>query len=584
MPEEHPNVAYFSMEIALEPDMPTYSGGLGVLAGDTLRSCADLGLRVCGITLLHRKGYFRQRIEHGGRQVELPDAWRPADHLEPLEPRVEVAIGGASVRVRAWRYRIVGVRGQTVDVLLLDTDLKENAAAQRALTDHLYGGDSAYRLEQEIVLGIAGVRMLRALGQDRITRFHLNEGHAALAILELVDDDLRRAGDSDAAGAVERVRDQCVFTTHTPVQAGHDRFSADRAKATLEPRLWQRLCDIGVESELNLTALALEGARFVNGVAMRHGEVSRGMFPGYPIQSITNGVHTATWASPAIAKLFDRRLSGWRRDPFALRYAVSIDPDEIAAAHAEAKCELFGTVQKLVDERLDPEALTLGFARRSTAYKRPMLALQDMDRLEHIAATIGPLQLVFAGKAHPKDHDGRTLIREIHRVASRRSKRVRVVFLPDYDMRLGAELVAGCDVWLNTPIPPLEASGTSGMKAALNGVPSLSILDGWWVEGCVEGVTGWAIGRDRDGGDLNDAERDRLHAALFYAKLEDSVAPTFYRAPGWFHSIMQHAIALNASYFNSHRMVLQYLFEAYRQRPEEAANAAPEVARIGPRS
>ena len=584
MPEERPNVAYFSMEIALEADIPTYSGGLGVLAGDTLRSCADLGLQVCGITLLHRKGYFRQRIERGGLQIELPDAWQPADHLEPLEPRVEVAIGGAPVRVRAWRYRIVGVRGQAVDVLLLDTDLEENAAPQRALTDHLYGGDSAYRLAQEIVLGVAGVRMLRALGQDGITRFHLNEGHAALAIPELVDEEFTRAGKSDAAGAIERVRDRCAFTTHTPVPAGHDRFPARAAKAALEPRLWQRLRDLGVGSELNLTALALDGARFVNGVAMRHGEVSRGMFPGYPIRSITNGVHTVTWASPPFAKLFDRYLPDWRRDPFALRYAISIDPGEIAAAHAEAKGRLLETVQKLVGERLDPEVLTLGFARRSTAYKRPMLALRDVDRLEHIAATIGPLQLVFAGKAHPRDEEGHTLIREIHRVASRCSKRVRVVFLPGYDMRLGGELVAGCDVWLNTPIPPLEASGTSGMKAALNGVPSLSILDGWWVEGCVEGVTGWAIGEDGDGGDLDDAERDRLHAARLYAKLEDSVAPTYYRAPGWYHSIMQHAIALNASYFHSHRMVLQYLFDAYRQHPEEFANAAPAVARIGPRS
>lgn len=303
------------------------------------------------------------------------------------------------------------------------------------------------------------------------------------------------------------------------------------------------------------------------------------MFPGYPIRSITNGVHPATWASPPFAKLYDEYLPDWRSDPFSLRYAISIDPNEIASAHAEAKHQLLRTVRRLTDEDLDADALTLGFARRSTAYKRPMLVLQDLDRLEHIAESIGPLQLVFAGKAHPQDSEGRRLIGEIHRIMARASDRVRVVFLPGYDMRLGAELVAGCDVWLNTPIPPLEASGTSGMKAAVNGVPSLSILDGWWVEGCVEGVTGWAIGDDSNGAKISDQERDGLHASQLYAKLQESVAPAFYRSPASFHSIMQHTIALNASYFHTHRMVLQYVVEAYLERPVVPGQAVPAATR-----
>jgi len=550
------------MEIALESGLPTYSGGLGVLAGDTLRSYADLGLPVCAVTLVHRKGYFLQSIGSDGSQQEHPHLWRPEERLALLAPRVKVELDGETVEVCAWEYRIVGVHGSVVSVYLLDTDLSQNSAEQRGQTDHLYGGDDSYRLGQEAILGIGGVRMLRALGLTKIDRYHLNEGHAALAITELIGEELARSPD-DPDGARERVRDSCVFTTHTPVPAGHDRFPPALVRAVLGERMrWPGRVDS--ESELNLTQLALEGSGFVNGVAMRHGEVSRGMFPGYRIHSITNGVHAPTWASPPFRELFDRHVPRWRSDPLGLRRITAVDTAEVAAAHAGAKRLLLDEVKQRLGIDLDPHALTLGFGRRATAYKRALLVLRDRERLDHIARTVGPLQLVYGGKAHPGDADGRRIIHEIHTIAGQCGPDLRVVFLPGYDMDVCARLVAGCDVWLNTPIPPLEASGTSGMKASLNGVPSLSTIDGWWVEGYEENVTGWAIGSDRDAEKLKPDECDRLHAHALYAKLETVVAPCFYRDAERFADIRRQTIALNGSYFNTHRMALEYHFEAYR--------------------
>jgi starch phosphorylase len=563
---DRPFVAYFSMEIAIRSDLPTYSGGLGVLAGDTLRSSADLGLPVVGVTLLHRKGYFRQDLDADGTQRELTDAWSPEAWVQPFEPRVAVEVAGKPVVVRAWRSQIVGARGEVVPVYFLDTDLAENPPEARRLTDHLYGGDTAYRIAQEVVLGIGGVRMLRALGYHHIDRFHLNEGHAALAILALLDEELERPRGIELPGAVDAVRGCCAFTTHTPVPAGHDRFPADLVLRTLGPERCEQLTHLGIDGELNMTELALAGSRFVNGVAMRHGEVSRGLFPGYPIRSITNGVHPGTWVSLPFRALYDRHFAHWRNDPAALRGMLAVDIAEIAAAHSEAKRALLEAVRVSASIQLDPQGLVIGFARRATAYKRPTLVLRDLRRLERIASEHGPIQLVFAGKAHPRDQAGRALIREVFAAAARARGDLRIAFLPGYDMDLARLMVSGSDLWLNTPIPPLEASGTSGMKAALNGVPSLSILDGWWVEGCVEGVTGWAIGIDS--GEVKSAEseetRDRGHADALYRKLEEVVAPAFYGDPVGFLELRRNVIALNAPYFTTHRMVLQYLFEAYR--------------------
>ncbi|MBX3707527.1 MAG: alpha-glucan family phosphorylase [Pseudomonadales bacterium] len=580
-------IAYFSMEIALDARMPTYSGGLGVLAGDTLRTAADLGVPMVAVSLLHRRGYFRQVLDADGVQSELPEDWPVADFLEALPIRTALTLSGRRVVIRAWRYWIHGCHDGRVPVLLIDSDLPENAPEDQRLTDHLYGGDAEYRLRQEALLGIGGVRLLRGLGFDRITRFHMNEGHSALLTLELLEEQARANGDRGIGEPeIEAVRAQCVFTTHTPVPAGHDQFPlelADRVLGT-SVRLPQLrdvfavnvyrqvmqtrtsfasprdMLDKGLQ--LNLTYVALNLSRYVNGVAERHGEVSRLMFADYTIDAITNGVHAATWVGPAMAELFDRHLAGWQADNFSLRYALGIPHPEIAAAHRRAKLTLLEHVHSILGVRLDPEAFTLGFARRATAYKRPDLLFHDPERLRLLARRFGPLQVVFAGKAHPNDTRGRELIRDVHAAARLLAKDgVRIVYLPNYEIRLARLLVSGVDAWLNTPLPPNEASGTSGMKAAMNGVPSISTLDGWWIEGHLEGITGWSIGSGDDGRDA--ATISASDAASLYEKLEQVVLPCFYDDPDRFLCIRRNTIALNGSFFNSQRMLQQYLSKAY---------------------
>jgi starch phosphorylase len=562
-------VAYFSMEVGLEPDLPTYSGGLGVLAGDTLRAAADLGLPVVGVSLAHRRGYFRQHLDGRGTQTESPSAWSPESRLEESPTRVRLTLEGRPVRVRAWRYPVRGLRGHVVPVFLLDTDLEENSPWDRRLTDSLYGGDLWYRLCQEAVLGVGGVEFLRAAGYDRVTTYHMNEGHSALLVLGLLDAEFGgRLPERIHDAARETVRRRCVFTTHTPVPAGHDQFPEEMVRRALgDPAASTLLaCDGCLDGILNLTGLALTFSRYVNGVGMRHGEISRGMFPGYPINSISNGVHAATWAADPFRELFDRHVPEWRRDNQYLRYAIQIDPGEILAAHAACKRQLLGEVERRAGVRLDPAALTLGFARRAAAYKRADLLFTDVDRLRRIARTVGPLQVVYAGKAHPRDDGGKAQIRRVFEAAAALKGDVTVVYLEEYDMALARLLCAGADVWLNTPLKPQEASGTSGMKAAVNGVPSLSILDGWWAEGCIEGVTGWAIGED--GGTPGDPARE---AASLYDKLETVVAPLYHGDPKGFAAVMRSAIALNGSYYTAQRMVMQYLCNAYTGCGELAA-------------
>ncbi len=573
-----PRVAYLSMEIALHPEVPSYSGGLGVLAGDTVRSFADLGLRAVAVTLAHRKGYFSQSLDERGRQSEEPVDWDLSEYLQAMEPRVEIRIEGRPVCLRAWRFRVLGQGGSHVPAYLLDTDLPENAEQDRRLTDTLYGGDEHYRLCQEVVLGVGGIRMLRALGYGNIDRFHLNEGHAALAVLELLTEGKEEPpiDGVELLAAVNHVRNRCVFTTHTPVPAGHDQFSGAQARSVLAPGFIRWLGALGERWALNMTDLALRTCHFVNGVAMRHGEVSRGMFPHYPIRSITNGIHPVTWASDAFGELFDRHIPEWRSDSYSLRYAVGIPTAEIASAHERSKLALLKHVREVTGRELDPEAFTVGFARRATAYKRANLIFREPERLAEIVRDSGPIQLVFAGKAHPRDGEGKALISQIFEAGEALRGRVEVIYLPQYDMRLGRLLCAGCDAWLNTPIPPLEASGTSGMKAALNGVPSLSVLDGWWVEGCVEGITGWAIGADEGESDLSGEDRDARHAAALYDKLETAVLPLYYQQPMRYAEIMRSAIALNGSFFNTQRMVLQYLYDAYALRAEETEDPASD--------
>jgi glycogen phosphorylase len=563
----NPRIAYFSMEIALEPDIPTYSGGLGILAGDTLRSAADLGTPVVAVTLAYRKGYFRQILDASGNQFEQPQEWEPENQLMAVGPRVNVEIEGRSVLVRAWKYTITGITGETVPVYLLDTDLPENSEYDRALTDCLYGGDQRYRLAQEIVLGLGGFELLQKLYSGQIETYHMNEGHSALLSLGLLE---RRLEQSFAGRLkqldIDGVRNMCIFTTHTPVPAGHDQFPRSLVSQVLgreqlglldEAEAWER-------DALNMTYLALRFSGYVNGVAMRHGEVSRGMFPEYAkeISAITNGVHAITWTSPAFSELFDSYIPGWRTDNNYLRYAISIPLPAIREAHAEAKTELFAEIGRAFGVQLDPKVLTIGFARRASTYKRADLLFQDPERLRKIVREVGPIQLVYGGKAHPNDEGGKNLIRRVVGGASSLSDVIRMVYVENYDMRWGRLITSGVDLWLNNPMRPQEASGTSGMKAALNGVPSFSVVDGWWAEGHIEGVTGWSIGSNEL------AEDQAVELGNLYDKLEREIVPMFYGRPNRYTEIMRFSIALNGSFFNTQRMVQQYIANAYKMNRE----------------
>jgi starch phosphorylase len=549
------------MEIALRPDLPTYSGGLGVLAGDMLRSAADLAVPLVGITLVYRKGYFQQRLDGQGNQQEEPAIWKPEEALEPLTSVISLELAGRRVRVRAWRFTLTGISGATVPVYLLDTDLPENDPADRSLTDYLYGGDPSYRLHQEAILGMGGVKMLNSLGHNEIENYHMNEGHSALLTLALLE---QRMGNSHLGNAseldIESVRQRCVFTTHTPVPAAFDKFprelvnqviGADRAAA-----LDATACC--PDNTLNMTYLALRFSRYINGVAMHHGEVSRDLFPNYPVRAITNGVHAVTWSSPQFQKLYDQHVPEWRKDNLYLRYVVGVPLEEIRQAHAGGKLALLAELKRATGAEFDPAILTIAFARRAAAYKRADLLFTDLERLKSVAGHVGPFQLIFGGKAHPQDGDGKEMIRRVFQAAHSLAGSVKVVYVADYDIRWAKLMTSGADLWLNTPHRPFEASGTSGMKAALNGVPSLSILDGWWIEGCVEGATGWAIGKEEDLPEDHGAD-----AASLYDKLERVVVPLFYGHPDAFAEVRRSTIALNGSFFNTERMMDQYLSNAY---------------------
>lgn len=550
-------IAYFSMEVAIDPGIPTYSGGLGILAGDTLRSCADLKIPVVGVSLLYWKGYFEQTLDQWGNQHEQPVTWDPNSLLRPLPTTVQVTIERRTVAIQAWQYDVRGITGYTVPLLLLDTSRPENAQQSRELSFWLYGGDDRYRLAQELVLGIGGVRMLEALGYTRLERYHMNEGHAALLALELLRS-------SKATRTMKwdftKVKSQCAFTTHTPVAAGHDQFAYDLVQQVMDDLMpLEVLQMLAGQDRLNMTLLGLNVSAYVNGVAKRHGEVSQEMFPGFPIDSITNGVHSVTWTCESFQDLYDRHIPGWRTDPFSLRYAISLPNQDIWDAHVKAKTRLFEAVKQRTQRVLSGDAFTIGFARRATLYKRADLVLSAPRELIDIVRRVGPLQILFAGKAHPKDDAGKDMIRRVVQAATRLERDVTIVYLEDYDMALAQLITAGVDLWLNTPQRPLEASGTSGMKAAHNGVPSLSVLDGWWPEGHIEGVTGWSIGSRS----LRQESQWGEEARELYQKLRWTIVPMYYESRDHWIDVMRHTIAFNASFFNTHRMVQQYAANVY---------------------
>jgi starch phosphorylase len=561
-------IAYFSMEIGVETGIYTYSGGLGVLAGDTIRSAADLKIPMVAITLLYRKGYFRQRLDGEGFQYEEPAEWPVEDYLQEMPERTSVAIEGRDVHLRCWKYDVKGIDGFCVPVYFLDADLAENAEKDRELTHSLYGGHERYRLCQEMILGIGGVRMLRTLGYNTIQSFHLNEGHAALLTLELMDEEARKAGrDVLIQDDRKAVRPKCVFTTHTPVPAGHDKFPLQLAKEVIgeRPDFFGQAGVLYEQKILNMTHLALNLCHYVNGVAQKHGEVSRLMFAGYSIDAITNGVHAATWVSQPFAELYDRHMPFWRQNNFCLRYALSLPKNEVWEAHRLAKKRLIDFVNREYNAGMDENVLTIGFARRATTYKRSDLLFMDIERLRTISARVGTIQIIYGGKAHPGDQKGKELINHIFQMKQKLEGDIRIVYLENYDMALGAMITAGVDLWLNTPQPLMEASGTSGMKAALNGVPSLSVLDGWWIEGHIEGMTGWAIG-EKPGKMAEPSDpllEPSLDAVSLYDKLERVIIPLFYREREKFIDVMLYAIAINGSFFTTHRMMREYVLNAY---------------------
>jgi starch phosphorylase len=605
-PEGHGPVAYFSAEFALHQSLPIYAGGLGVLAGDHCKEASDLGIPLIGVGFMYPQGYFHQMVSAEGWQQEVYERlnWTDAPVEQALSPDgrpcvIAVPLGNRSVLVSVWQVLLGRVK-----LFLLDTDLEENAPWDRELSARLYGGDRETRIQQEIILGIGGVRALKALGIEPAA-WHLNEGHAAFVVLQRIRDRIEEGATFEAA--LDGVRRSTVFTTHTPVPAGHDAFPFNLVETHLAGA-WGTLgayrdafmalghYDNGSGPLFNMTALALRTANYVNGVSRLHGQVTRDMWgpiwPGVsneqrPVRAITNGTHVPTWLSMEMTSLFDKHLPrDWRerQDDVSMWEAVlQISDEELWETRQALRTYLFAFIRERARQRwkeehvtaarvvaagtlLDPNALTIGFARRFTGYKRSELIFHDPDRLVRIlTAARRPVQLVFAGKAHPADEIGKHHIQKVYRRAIDSMFAGRIAFVDDYDLHVAHFLVQGCDLWLNNPRKPLEASGTSGMKASINGVPHLSIGDGWWAEG-YSGQNGWLIEGKTDSGD-SDAI-DASDAEALYQILEREVVPTFYDrdaqgVPRRWLTFVRHAIRTVTPRFSARRMVKEYAETMY---------------------
>ena len=552
------SIAYFSMEIGLENHIKNFAGGLGILAGDTLKSGADLGLNICGITLNYSQGYFTQTLDpNTGLQIEKSDAWDISKYLTLESQEFSLEIEAQTVWVRIFRYDIKGEKG-VVPVYFLDTDYDKNALENRQICSNLYTADNNLRLKQEILLGIGGVKMLETLGKLETTqKFHLNESHAAFAILALRDIFKQNP---------KELREKVVFTTHTPVLHGHKHYQID----FLQPYLGEKYFNLILETEkingdFSLTKFCLENAIYSNAVSKKHAQISNQLFPGYDIDFITNGVHAKSWTSEATKSLFDQYLPGWKQDSSLLRNALEIPDEKVWQTHQVNKTELLKLVQERTGQVLDSKIFTIGFGRRVDPYKRLDLIFNDLERLKAIADKHQGLQLIFSGKAYPKTQTLEGSIAKIFSLSKQDLGSLKIVYIPNYDMEISLKMVSGSDIWLNNPIKPLEASGTSGMKAAMNGVPNLSILDGWWIEGWVEDQTGWAIGQEEvltvakeEAALVNQHDANNL-----YEKLEKVVLPTYFFNSNHWIEIQKQAMALNGSHFNTERMVLEYLSKGY---------------------
>ena len=543
------DIAYFSAEIGISSSLPTYSGGLGVLAGDHIKAAGDIGLNMCAITLLYREGYFKQRIDEEGIQTETYPRFDPYPLLKKLDVKFTLRLRARDVWIQVYRFDYVGHGGHSVPIYFLDTDVEENINDDRIISQRLYSGNKDHRILQEAILGFGGARLLDELGQNDIKKYHMNEGHCSFLVLNLLE---------KFNGDMEKVKSLCHFTTHTPVPAGHDHFSEKRVKKLLRGLLPEdlKLPSLVQNGRLHMTELGLYFSRTANGVSALHGDVAQDQFPWSNIDFITNGVHHSYWMGSPFKRVYDQYVPEWRANPECLLMIDDIADDVIWNAHQERKQYLLGYANSQVSKALDKDTLTIGFARRAATYKRAQLLFHDMDRLESLGAK--KIQVIFSGKAHPKDHEGKEIIRQIVSKSKAMFGKVKIIYLENYNMWLGRMITSGVVVWLNTPLRPNEASGTSGMKATLNGVPNLSVLDGWWAEGCKNGVNGWAVGDPKYSDDASDADH-------LYSVLENSVIPTFYNDRNKWISMMKEAIKTGVD-FTAHRMIMEYNQKFYQEK------------------
>ena len=587
-------VAYLCMEFGLHDSLRIYSGGLGVLAGDHLKSASDLGVPLVAVGLLYRRGYFRQVIDDGQQLAAYPNSdWSRLAAVRVLDAngvqvQVEIPIGAVTGKALVWRVAV-----GRIPLLLLDMDHAGNQPAERALTHHLYGGDQDTRIKQEMIVGVGGIRALRKLG-CRTGVVHMNEGHCAFAALELIRENMATGASFDES--VAWVRQRLAFTTHTPVPAGHDRFPYELVERVLGP--WRKAQELPQGAQIDLgrvapgdwneslcmTVLALRTAGRANGVSELHGQVSREMWKGMwpdravadvPIGHVTNGVHPLFWMAPEMRALFDAHLPGWREktwDPAVWAGVEAIPDAELWSARRRVKQRMIDTIARRSGRHLDPDVLTIGFARRFAPYKRGDLLFRDVERLIRLLEA-GPVQIIYSGKAHPADGDGKKIISNVVKWASSGRFHDRIAFVEEYDIEIGQALTSGCDVWLNNPRRPQEASGTSGQKVLLNGGLNLSILDGWWAEGW-DGTNGWAISAENvhnkgveDGTVADVAALDAADAESLYRLLENDVVPSWRDRPsglpsGWIHRV-KRSIETGIPAFNTHRMVRDYVLEMY---------------------
>jgi starch phosphorylase len=545
-------VANFVMEIGIKNEIPTYSGGLGVLAGDAAFSFADLGLPAVFVTLLYKMGYTSQKLDLFAGQIDSDSPWDYRELLTPLGTYVDVQLAGKVQKVGAWQYLISGKR--EVPVLFLDTDVEGNDPATREITDRLYGGDHWHRLMQEMVLGIGGYRMLQALGRT-VDIYHLNESHAALLVVEL----------KRAHREMTEVKKRCVFTAHTPVPAGYDAFPVAMMKDAFKRYDWVDWdAEATPEGKVDLSRLAVKYSSVTNAVSLKHHYVSKRVLNHGKIEFVTNGVYHRRWIHHELKRLFDAYIPGWEETPALLIRAMGLPTRAFESAHLQAKSEMLDMLYRSTGRQFSRGDLTVGLAKRVTAYKRNDLILADLDRLIGIAENHGTIQVIMAGKAHPRDDVGKAVLRNIlHKIEKLKTQtdKVRVAYLENYDIDAAKYLVSGCDVWLNNPIRPLEACGTSGMKAAVNGVLNFSVHDGWWLEGGVEGVNGWGIGRRAPWDDLAEGGESDLED--IYRKLSEAILPMYYNETAKWSAMGKNSIATVGPIFNSYRMINDYETRIY---------------------